>query len=146
MTSGARTGKEADGGSASLWLLALMMVVWVVAAAFVVGGVAIAARHRAATAADLSALAGAAALAKAVQDSAAMNGSATPSRPEDMVLRGIACAAAESTAAANGAQLLRCDVDGLTVAVIASVQVRGLAHLAARSGDSVTARAKAGPR
>ncbi len=56
--------EEGDVGSASLWALSMAMVLWVCVAGVVLAGVAVIARHRAATAADMAALAGASTLAR----------------------------------------------------------------------------------
>ena len=56
---GTRRRSAGDRGSATVWLLALSLIVGLAAAAGVVRGVAVVARHRAETAADLAALAGA---------------------------------------------------------------------------------------
>ena len=53
-----------DVGSASLWALSMAMVLWVCVAGVVLAGVAVIARHRAATAADMAALAGASMLVR----------------------------------------------------------------------------------
>ena len=119
-----------ETGSASLWLLSFAMVVCLCAGAVVVIGVAVAARHRAATAADLSALAGAAALA-----------GASPVSPNDG--HDAACAAAEAVVRANGARLVHCDVGGLTVEVVAAISLR--AQVPAVAVGTVTATARAGP-
>ena len=79
----------ADRGSATIWVAIACLVTWSVAlVALSVGGV-IAARHRAASAADLAALAGARTLVAGVGDP---------------------CAAAQRVAAAAGARVVACDV------------------------------------
>lgn len=95
---------RAERGSATVWVLALAAVLAVLGAGCVAVGVAVVARHRAGTAADLAALAGA---------GRAAVGDAGP------------CRAAEQVAGANGATVDGCDVrpNGV-VAVRASVAVR----------------------
>jgi secretion/DNA translocation related TadE-like protein len=107
-----------DRGSASVWVLAIGLVVLVAAQAFAVVGSAMVARHRAQAAADLAALA------------AAMK-----------VLEGesVACARAAEVSAHNGASLVACRLDGLdvivTVEVAAAGSVRwGAAQRSARAG------------
>jgi len=79
----------ADRGSATIWVAIACLVTWSVALfALSVGGV-IAARHRAASAADLAALAGAQTL---------VAGGGDP------------CVAAQRVAAAAGARVVACDV------------------------------------
>ena len=121
-----RRDRPCDAGSATLWIVAFSLVVWVVAAAVVVGGVAVVARHRAATAADLAALAAAGVLRLSEPSADA------------------ACDAADSVAQANGAVLASCDVVATTVTVVASVDLRGLVQLAALGATSVSATARAG--
>lgn len=125
-----------DVGSASLWIVAFAMIMLAAAGSTGVVGGAIADRHRAATAADLAALAGAAAVARATA------GGGSPELDE---LRAIGCAAAGRIAGANAAHLISCDVTGTTVAVTASVALSRLARVAALAGGSVSARARAGP-
>jgi secretion/DNA translocation related TadE-like protein len=108
-----------DRGAATVWLLAagLVLVAMGVAAAAV--GSAAVARHRAETAADLGALAGAMHAVEGEQS---------------------ACARAAAIVAANGGRLARCGLNGfdLTIAVEVPVRpVRGVArtaHAAARAG------------
>lgn len=82
-------------------------------------GVAVLARQRAETAADLAALAGAA-----------------------QILRGaeIACAAAQTVARANGAELIGCRADGLDLLVELNVEVGSAVF-----GGTAAGRARAGP-
>lgn len=135
------TARADDAGSASIWVLAFATVVLAAASSMVVIGGAIADRHRAATAADLAALAGAAAVAQA----AAGEGTTAGELPGAGELRNIGCTAAGAIADANAAHLLSCDVVGATVAVAASVKLSRLAQIAALAGTSVTASARAGP-
>jgi secretion/DNA translocation related TadE-like protein len=123
---------EPDDGSASLWVLALAMVLWISVARVVLVGIAIAARHRAATAADLSALAAASAVQRAqLQD--------------DPNSAAAACAAAREIAAANNATVDSCQVSGAVVDVATTVAIPALAALRFLGLDSVSARARAGP-
>lgn len=83
-------------------------------------GSAVVARHRAAAAADLAALAAAAQL---------------PAGPQ------AACSAAESVARSMASRVARCDVDGLDVVVIAEATP----GVGARWVGPATASARAGP-
>jgi secretion/DNA translocation related TadE-like protein len=122
-----------DRGSAALWSLALTMVLWVFACSVVMASIAVTARHRAATAADLAALSGASAAARSQLSGAAPNAT-------------VACAAARATALANDATLDSCDVVGAIVTVTATVRLSGLGHLLRQRGPVlVSARARAGP-
>jgi secretion/DNA translocation related TadE-like protein len=109
-----------DRGAATVWLLAtgLLLVAMGVAGAAV--GTATVARHRAETAADLGALAGATRAVEGAQS---------------------ACDRAAEIVTANGGRLTSCNLDGfdLTVAVEVSVSpVRGMVR-------RVGASARAGP-
>jgi secretion/DNA translocation related TadE-like protein len=114
------TSDDSERGSATIWTLTAAALVLAVAYACVLVAAAYGARQRAAAAADLAALAGAARLAD-----------------------GDPCAAAERVVAANGAQLAACSYDATSVAVTAAVPVppalRGL------GAGPATARARAGP-
>jgi hypothetical protein len=134
-----------DRGSAAVWLIALAMVLWSSTTAVVLVGVAIAARHRAATAADLAALAAATVETRAAfgGDPATSSGgtAGAPTTPSgDQSVR--ACAAAEAIAVANDATVVACRLVGSVVEVTAVVRVPGVAHLAL---GSVSAKARAGP-
>ena len=108
-----------DRGSGALWVLAVSLIVVLAGAVGAIRGLAAIARHRAVSAADLAALAG------AVQ---AVDG------------QGDACAAARSIAAGNAARLAGCTLDGAVVTVTVSCSLSGgLAHWAAH------ASARAGP-
>jgi secretion/DNA translocation related TadE-like protein len=122
----------ADDGSASLWMLARAMVLWISVTAVVLAGVAISARHRAATAADLSALAAASALQRAQLE-------------RDPSPATSACATARSIAAANEATVDSCQVAGSVVEVTTSISIPALASLGFLGLDSVSAQARAGP-
>ncbi|MFC4564001.1 Rv3654c family TadE-like protein [Nocardiopsis mangrovi] len=106
-----------DRGSGTVWTLLLCVIVWCTAlAVVVVAGVRVD-RHRAATAADLAAVAGAREAARGT-------------RP--------ACAAARDVAAANGARLTSCTVSGLILHAEVSTPTRTWP-------GATTARAAAGP-
>jgi secretion/DNA translocation related TadE-like protein len=111
---------DRDRGAASILLLAIGLVL--VAAGM--GGAAIAAgvvgNHRARTAADLGALAGAG---------------------QAIYGQDVACAQAGRLVAANGGRLTGCTVTGLEVVVSVAVDVRPLPGLLRRA----TAAARAGP-
>jgi secretion/DNA translocation related TadE-like protein len=110
----------ADRGSATLWVAVACLVTWSVAIfALSVGGV-IAARHRAASAADLAALAGARTLVAGVGDP---------------------CTEAQRVAAAAKARVVACNVatDG-SLQVVAEA---ALPHLLARWPQLPPARARA---
>lgn len=109
-----------DRGSATVWVVLVCLVTWSVATfAASIGGV-IEARHRAASAADLAALAGAHVLTSGVGDP---------------------CAEAQRVAAATRARLVACDrlADG-SLEVVAEV---ALPRLLARWPDMPPARARA---
>ena len=120
-----------DAGSASLWALSLAMVLWVGVAGVVLAGVAVIARHRAATAADMAALAAASVIARS--ELAGGSGGST------------ACAVASATAVANRAVVTSCQVSDQVVDVTASVKVPALGVLTELGLGSVSARARAGP-
>lgn len=112
---------KSDRGSGTIWVVAFSAVLWVGGvAAVAVGGVRDA-RHRADSAADLAALAGAVRVAEG---------------------GGAACGRAESIAAESGARVARCRVRGDVVEVSVTVDVvvpMGVGAL------KVTSRARAGP-
>jgi Putative Flp pilus-assembly TadE/G-like len=134
----APTAGGGDDGSATLWALALVLVLWVSVAGVLLAGIAITARHRAATAADLAALSAASALSEASAVSARAVASARGPTGDAAT----ACARAREIAAANGATIASCQVSGAVVEVTASVTVNGLRYFGV---DSVSARARAGP-
>lgn len=109
-----------DSGSATVVVLGLAAVLAVVASVAVAVAAVAVARHRAASAADLAALAAA-----------------------DRSLRGhaVACAAAARAATKGSAVLRRCSVDGDVVLVVAGVRPPGVLG---RFGE-VRAAARAGP-
>lgn len=109
-----------EAGTATVWVLAVIVVLWAVVVGVVVAGGARVARHRVQAAADLTALAVAA--------------QAVPAEPD-------ACRHGEVVAAANRARLVRCAVVGAVVDVVVASDVR-LPPLGLRT---VTARARAGP-
>lgn len=110
----------------------MAMVLWVCVAAVVLAGVAVVARHRAATAADMSALAAASVIGRSQGDSDAGSG-----------LKG--CAAAKAMAVANDATVTSCQVIGQVVDVTTRVQIPALSWLGGLKLSAVSARARAGP-
>jgi secretion/DNA translocation related TadE-like protein len=128
----ARTINDRDAGSASLWALSLAMVLWVCVAAIVLAGVAVVARHRAASAADMSALAAASVLARSDIGTNPDGGSS-------------ACAAAGAIAVANNAIVTSCQVIGQVVDVTTRVGIPALSGLGGLGLDAASARARAGP-
>ncbi len=154
-----------ERGSASLWLVAFTMVVWVAMAAAVGVGQATIARHRVAAAADLAALAGAQVVATASVEAASVdvgggsvvgnNGvpghapaagsgvAPTGAALTGLALSGAACARVASVASANGAKVTSCRLSASTIEVVAAISVRGLVGLLGPS--LVTATARAGP-
>lgn len=129
MTRAAHATATRDRGSATIWTLAVALIVMTSTAAVLLVGIATAARHRVATAADLSALAAAATLA-----SAQVGGESDGPRQ--------ACGVAADIALANGARIGECRVDGSMVEVLAIVRLPGTGYVGAHS---VSARARAGP-
>ncbi|MFE4513967.1 Rv3654c family TadE-like protein [Kitasatospora sp. NPDC056783] len=117
-------GRGPDAGSATVWLLALAMLGTSVFGATVVVGSVVAARHRAESAADLAALAGAGRM---------------------LVDRDGGCARAAGIAAAQGVGLVSCAVDRSAdaVEVVAEVEVGGLP--ARLPVGPARGRARAGP-
>ncbi len=109
---------DRENGSATVYVLALVLVLGVAATLVSALGLAAVARHRAAAAADGAALAGALAL-----------GAGTP-----------ACRAARRVAVASGALLRACVVDSATVTVAVEVVTR------LPGAPSVLALARAAPR
>lgn len=109
-----------DRGSGTVLVLICSLVLGLAGAVSVLLAQATLTRHRAAAAADLAALAGA-----------------------DRALQGSprACAHAGAVAAAGGAILIRCRLDGLVVAVTVAVPAPGVL----RPFGPATARARAGP-
>ena len=122
--------RSADRGSATLWTVAVALVIMLSTAAVLLIAIAVSARHRAATAADLSALAAASVLA-----SAQVAGITTSSTEQ-------ACQAARDIADANGARLSDCQVNGSMVDVLTTVNVPAVGYL---GEHSVSAHARAGP-
>jgi len=116
----ARSAREV--GSASLYVVALAGVVWLAGLCAVTVAQALTARHQAAAAADLAALAAA-----------------------EHVLDGPvgACAHARDVAGANGAALVRCTVQGELADVAVALPLRAFGPL--RGLLPVRARARAGP-
>jgi secretion/DNA translocation related TadE-like protein len=111
---------QSDAGSATIWALAVGLVLVAAGVAGAAVGAARVGRHQAGAAADLGALAGA---VDAVQGSA------------------VACPRAAAVVSANGGRLVACTVDGLDLVVTAAVTVHTLPGLTAEA----TASARAGP-
>jgi len=113
-----------DGGSASLWVLATSALVLLIAVALQARALAVLARHRVETAADLAALAAA----------------------QQLGTSGVPCAAASRVAAAGGARLTSCSVayaaDGRSG--IVRVQVAATVRLLFAGIETVAASARAG--
>jgi secretion/DNA translocation related TadE-like protein len=115
-------GRPSDQGVAGIWLVAATAVVLAALVAAAALGAALAARQRAQNAADLAALAAAAAVVRG----------------------GDACTAADRTAAAGGAHLVRCLPDPATRTVTVGVVVpvpRGLAMVSDMPPARASARA-----
>ena len=141
------TGDD-DVGSASLWALSMAMVLWVCVAGVVLADVAVVARHRAATAADMAALAGASVLARSESAGQSDAGSASGSPGGSAAASAAgstACAAANAVALANDAIVTSCHVTANVVDVTASVRIPALGLIGGLRLDSVSARARAGP-
>jgi secretion/DNA translocation related TadE-like protein len=113
-------GHERDRGAASIFVLAVGLVL--VAAGFAAASVGSArvGRHQAHSAADLGALAGA---------------------PEAIFGQPAACTQAERFVNANGGEMTLCSVDGLEIVVHAQVEVRPMPGLTRHA----EAAARAGP-
>lgn len=127
-SGGTRTADDADAGVATVLVAAGLAALVLIVAAATWLAAAMTARHRAGSAADLAALAGAA-----------------------VVVRGAdaVCAAAVRVAQANGAALGTCQVTGVTVRVTATVDVRvgpivGTADGRAQAGPVVSSTAVGG--
>jgi secretion/DNA translocation related TadE-like protein len=127
---------DSEAGSASLWALSLAMVLWVCVAAVVLAGVAVIARHRAATAADMAALAAASVIGRGELAGEVAGDPGSGAR---------ACAAASAIAVANDASVTSCQVSGQVVDVTTNVRIPALGLLSSLGLDSVSARARAGP-
>jgi secretion/DNA translocation related TadE-like protein len=127
---------DGQEGSASLWALSLAMVLWVCVAGVVLASVAVIARHRAATAADMAALAAASVMAQ---------GESPDDLGGDPGVGSRACAAASAIAVANDATVTSCQLSGQVVDVTTSVRIPALRPLRALRLDVVSARARAGP-
>jgi len=113
-----RAGLADDRGSASLWLLGVALAVLLLAGTVAMAGGLLVARHRAQSAADLGALAGA---LRAVEGP------------------GVACPASDRIVQANGARMVACRVEGLDVVI--TVRVAGPA-----GWGTAEASARAGPQ
>jgi secretion/DNA translocation related TadE-like protein len=117
--TGGRTGLRDDRGLATAIAAGAIGIVAILLGALLVLGAAVATRHRAANAADLAALAGAA---------------------ESVRGREPACARAREVAERNGAAVVSCTWSGWDLQVDV---VRGCGCLPV--GDTTTVRARAGP-
>lgn len=130
MTRAAREGRAAAGnggatgrrerGSGTLWVVVAIAVLAAFATGAATVGAAVVTRHRASSAADFAALAGADALA---------HGAASP------------CAAALRVAVRYGAALTSCTTSGMVVEVVVALPAGGLLG----AGHTATVRARAGP-
>jgi secretion/DNA translocation related TadE-like protein len=120
---GARLLRWSDRGAATVWLVAVMAVVCVIGVAVCEVAAARVARHRAQSAADLAALAGAQRALGVTRE---------------------ACDHARLVAHANGAVLESCSLTGAVVEVTTSVPVPLVAALAGGPWKA-TAMARAGP-
>ena len=111
-------GPGSDGGSGTIWMLGVGLAVLAFSLAGATAGGALVDRHRAETAADLGALAGA---ARAVDGQQA------------------ACGEAERIIVANGGRLAACRVEALDVIVTVTVDGHrgwGTAKASARAGPA----------
>jgi anti-sigma B factor antagonist len=115
-----RPARPPDGGSASLWLAAVGLVLVAAGVAGSAVGAATVGRHQARTAADLAALAGALAAVGGERE---------------------ACSRAAELAQANGARLVSCAAEGWELLVVVDVEVHPLPGLS----RTATASARAGP-
>lgn len=123
-TAATAPARAAENGAATVFGLALIALLGLVAAGSGVAVGALAGHRRAEAAADLAAVAGAAALQVG----------------ED------GCAAAARTAGANGADLDGCTVHGADVVVTVRVRLAALQHLLGGVAlPTLPARARAGP-
>jgi secretion/DNA translocation related TadE-like protein len=111
-----------DRGSASLWLLGVALAVLLLAGTVAMAGGLLVARHRAQSAADLGALAGA---LRAVEGP------------------GVACPAADRIVRANGGRMVACRVEGLDV--VLTVRVAGPAGWGAAEASARAGPARASP-
>jgi secretion/DNA translocation related TadE-like protein len=110
----------ADGGYATVWVVAAIAIVVVVAAVATGYGAAVVERHRASAAADATAL------------EVALSSIAG---------RTAACRAGAVVAERNGATLRRCDVQDAIAAVVVEIRLRGVLSMF----GSAEGRARAGP-
>lgn len=110
----------ADRGSGSVWVLTACIALAAVAVGAVAVGSAVVARHRAAAAADLAALAAA---------------------QRQLAAAGAPCAAATEIATAMDAEVVRCELTGDVVDVVVTVDLR----IGSWSAGRAEAQARAGP-
>lgn len=99
-----------DRGSATVWTVSLLLVLVVIGTAALTAAGVLVAHARAVTAADLAALAGAAAIQSGASEATA-------------------CEQARRIAVDNGAQSLSCVVSGDVVDFVAEVPIRGATSL-----------------
>jgi secretion/DNA translocation related TadE-like protein len=111
---------KSDRGSASLWLLGVGLAVLTFGGAVAAAGSVLVAKHRAQTAADLGALAGAVRAGEGVA---------------------AACDRAGQLIVANGARLVECRLDGLDVVIGAEVDPASLGRVGGPGGGG----GRAGP-
>ena len=115
------TAESPERGSATVWVLALAAVLALVATAAVLAGMAAVARHRAAGAADLAALAAAG---------------------RHVLGDRTACSVAAEVAAGNGARLSGC---GVAADGVVEVEVQVTVRLGRLGVHTAIGRARAGP-
>jgi secretion/DNA translocation related TadE-like protein len=115
-----KPGNHRDRGSATVWLLAALLVLFTAGGGALAEAMTAATRQRAATAADLAALA------------AAADRSADPRS---------GCTRARTIGTANGARLIGCRVRDGTAEVTVAVRLPGFLNTL----GSLSARARAGP-
>jgi secretion/DNA translocation related TadE-like protein len=111
---------RSDRGSATVWSLAVLGLLWAAGLAALLVVSAVAARHSAAAAADMAALAAADRLAVGLPD---------------------ACASAARVAGMHAGRLTHCAIEGDAVEVYVEIKLRGMLT---RFG-AVEGRARAGP-
>lgn len=115
-----RRVRAGDRGSATIWVVMLVMLLTMVWVGLASVGAAVVARHRASAAADLAALAAASAAERAIPNP---------------------CAAAREIAEMHGGHVSGCRLDGLTADVVVTVDVAGVLAF----GASAAGRSRAGP-
>ncbi|MGI8870638.1 MAG: Rv3654c family TadE-like protein [Mycobacteriales bacterium] len=116
----ARGRRPSDDGSGTIWVLAITLIVVVCGLIGMYRGLAVVARHRAEAAADFAALAAAGSVIEG---------------------ESVACGRAATIAAANGARVLSCRIDGTDAFVSAAVAVSSVVP----GRFTAVGRARAGP-